>query len=95
MPMKNPPHPGGLIRREVIDPLGLTVSDAAAILGVTRQALSMLVNERTDLSSEMALRIEKAFGPRMDHLMRVQLAFDLARQREREQTVQVKRYQPA
>jgi antitoxin HigA-1 len=79
----------------VIDPLGLTVSDAAAILGVTRQALSMLVNERTDLSSEMALRIEKAFGPRMDHLMRMQLAFDLARQREREKTLQVKRYQPA
>jgi addiction module HigA family antidote len=74
----------------VIDPLGLTVSDAAAILGVTRQALSMLVNERTDLSSEMALRIEKAFGPRMDHLMRMQLAFDLARQRERE-TLHVKR----
>lgn len=75
----------------MIDPLGLTVSDAAAILGVTRQALSMLVNERTDLSSEMALRIEKAFGPRMDHLMRMQLAFDLARQREREKTLHVKR----
>jgi addiction module HigA family antidote len=95
MPMKNPPHPGGLIRREVIDPLGLTLSDAAAIPGVTRQALSMLVNERTDLSSGMALRIEKAFGPTMDHLMRRQLAFDLARQREREKTLQVKRYQRA
>jgi addiction module HigA family antidote len=95
MPMKNPPHPGGLIRREVIDPLGLTVSDAAAILGVTRQALSLLLNERTDLSSEMALRIEKAFGPKMDHLMRMQLAFALARQREREKTLKVKRYEPA
>jgi antitoxin HigA-1 len=94
MPMKNPPHPGGLIRREVIDPLGLTVSDAAAILDVTRQALSLLLNERTNLSSEMALRIEKAFGPKMDHLMRMQLAFDLARQREREKTLKVKRYEP-
>jgi len=95
MPMKHPPHPGGLIRREVIDPLGLTVSDAAATLGVTRQALSLLLNERTGLSSEMALRIEKAFGPKMEHLMRMQLAFDLARQRERETTVKVKRYEPA
>jgi len=95
MPMKNPPHPGGLIRREVIAPLGLTVSDAASILGVTRQALSLLLNERTDLSSEMALRIEKAFGPKMDRLMRMQLAFDLAKQRARENAIKVKRYEPA
>ena len=95
MTMKNPPHPGGLVRREVIEPLGLTVSDAAGILGVSRQALSLLLNERTDLSSEMALRIEKAFGPKMDHLMRMQLAFDLAKQRERESTLRVKRYEPA
>ena len=84
MPMKNPPHPGGLVRREIIEPPGLSVSDAAGILGVSRQALSLLLNERTDLSSEMALRIEKAFGPKTDHLMRMQLAFDLAKQRERE-----------
>ncbi len=92
MPMKNPPHPGGVIRRQVVDPLGLSVTDAAAILGVTRQALSLLLNERTDLSPEMALRIEKAFGPKMDHLMRMQLAFDLARQRQREGRIKVKRY---
>lgn len=95
MPMKKPPHPGGLIRREVIEPLELTVSDAANILGVTRQALSLLLNERTDLSSEMALRMEKAFGPKMDHLMRMQLVFDLAKQREREDSIKVKRYEPA
>ena len=83
------------MRLEVIEPLGLTVSDAAAILGVSRQALSLLLNERTDLSSEMALRIEKAFGPKMDHLMRMQLVFDLAKQRERESTLKVKRYEPA
>jgi len=95
MPMKNPPHPGGLIRREIIDPLGLSVSEAAGILSVTRQTLSLLLNERTDLSSEMALRIEKAFGPKMDHLMRMQLAFDLAQQRQRERAIKVKRYSPA
>jgi antitoxin HigA-1 len=92
MSMKNPPHPGGVIRREVIEPLGLSVTEAAGILGVTRQTMSLLLNERTDLSSEMALRIEKAFGPKMDHLMRMQLAFDLARQRQRQGRIRVKRY---
>ena len=92
MSMKNPPHPGGVIRRQVVEPLGLSVTEAAGVLGVTRQALSLLLNERTDLSPEMALRIEKAFGPKMDHLMRMQLAFDLARQRQREGRIRVKRY---
>ena len=92
MSMKNPPHPGGVIRRQVIEPLGLSVTDAAGILGVTRQAVSLLLNERTDLSPAMALRIEKAFGPKMDHLMRMQLAFDLARQRQRGGRIRVKRY---
>ena len=95
MPMKNPPHPGGLIRREIIEPLGLSVSTAAGILGVSRQALSLLLNERTDLSSAMALRIEKAFGPKMDHLMKMQLAHDLAQQRNQEAAIKVKRYEPA
>ncbi len=92
MSMKNPPHPGGVIRRQVVEPHGLSVTEAAGVLGVTRQALSLLLNERTDLSPEMALRIEKAFGPKMDHLMRMQLAFDLARQRQREGRIRVKRY---
>jgi addiction module HigA family antidote len=92
MSMKNPPHPGGVIRRQVIEPLGLSVTEAAGILAVTRQTLSLLLNERTDLSAEMALRIEKAFGPKMDHLMRMQLAFDIAAQRQREGRVKVKRY---
>jgi antitoxin HigA-1 len=78
MAMKNPPHLGGLIRRQVIDPLGLTVTDAAKVLGVGRQALSSLLNGKTALTTRMGLRIEKAFGPRMEHLMRMQLAFDLA-----------------
>ena len=64
--MKSPPHLGGFIRREIIEPLGLSVTDAASALGVTRQALSNLLNARTSLSADMALRIEKAFGPKMD-----------------------------
>lgn len=92
MPMKTPPHLGGLIRREIVEPLGLSVTDAAAALGVTRQALSNLLNERTGLSPEMALRIEKAFGPKMDHLMRMQLAFDVAEARRRETKIRVKRF---
>jgi addiction module HigA family antidote len=91
MPMKTPPHLGGVIRREIIEPLGLSVTDAASALGVTRQALSNLLNERTSLSADMALRIEKAFGPKMDHLMRMQLAFDLAETRSREGDIKVKR----
>ena len=91
MPMKSPPHPGSVIRREIVEPLGLSVTDAASALGVTRQAFSNLLNERTGLSADMALRIEKAFGPKMDHLMRMQLAFDLAATRAREREIKVKR----
>jgi len=92
MAMKNPPHVGGVIRRQVIEPLGLTVTEAAKAIGVGRQALSSLLNEKAALTSDMALRIEKAFGPRMDHLMRMQLAFDLARARKGERTIRIKRY---
>lgn len=92
MAMKNPPHVGGLIRREIIEPLRLTVTEAAKALGVGRQALSSLLNEKTALTSSMGLRIEKAFGPKMEHLMRMQLAFDLAQARKAENGVRVKRY---
>ena len=90
--MKNPPHVGGLIRREVIEPLGLTVTEAAKVLGVGRQALSSLLNGKAALTSEMGLRVEKAFGPKMEHLMRMQLAFDLAQTRKVERAISVKRY---
>ncbi len=66
MALKNPPHVGGVIRREVIEPLGLTVTEAAKALGVGRQALSSLLNEKAALTSDMDLRVEKAFGPRME-----------------------------
>ncbi len=92
MPMKNPPHVGGLIRREVIEPLGLTVTEAAKVLHVGRQALSALLNERAALTPDMALRVEKAFGPTMDHLMRMQLAYDLAQARNDERSISVKHY---
>lgn len=94
MPMKNPPHVGGLIRREVIEPLGLTVTEAAKALKVGRQALSALLNEKATLTSDMALRVEKAFGPKMEHLMRMQLIHDLARARKEEGSIDVKRYVP-
>jgi addiction module HigA family antidote len=95
MPMKKPPHPGKIIRHEVIEPLGLTVTRAAEILSVTRPALSNVLNGRASVSPEMALRIEKAFGPKMDHTMRMQLAYDLEKTRAREKSLKVKRYQAA
>ena len=79
MPMKNPPHPGDLIRTEIIEALGLSISEAAEILKVRRATLSDLLNRKAALSTEMALRIEKAFGPEMDHLLRMQLAYDVAK----------------
>lgn len=93
--LKNPAHPGGFIRHEVIEPLDLSVTAAAGILGVTRAALSMLLNERSQLSSEMALRLEKAFGIPMDTLMRMQNSYDIANARRREGEIKVERYVPA
>jgi len=95
MLMKNPPHPGDLIRSEVIAPLGLNISRAAAILRVRRATLSDLLHGKTALTPEMALRIEKAFGPDMDHLLRMQLAYDVARTRRRARDIAIRRYVPA
>ncbi len=93
--MKNPPHPGDLIKTEIIDALGLSVSKAAEILKVRRATLSDLLNAKAALTPEMALRIEKAFGPDMDHLLRMQLAYDVAQTRRRSRSIAVKRYAPA
>jgi len=95
MPMKNPPHPGDLIRTEIIEALGLSISRAAAILKVRRATLSDLLAGKAALSPEMALRIEKAFGPAMDHLLRMQIAYDVARTRRHSRVLDVKRYVPA
>jgi antitoxin HigA-1 len=91
MPMKNPPHPGDFIRTEIIQPAGLSVTAAAAALKVSRPALSSLLNRKADLSGDMALRIEKAFGVRMDTLMRMQSSYDIARARLREGQIRVRR----
>ena len=95
MPMKNPPHPGLLIKTEVIEPLGLSVSKAAEILKVRRATLSDLIHGKASLTAEMALRIEKAFGPEMNHLLRMQLAYDVAKMRGLARGLGVKRYVPA
>src|SRR5690349_10478483 len=92
MPMKNPPHPGDFIRTEIIKPAGLSVTAAAVALGVSRPALSSLLNSKAALSGEMALRIEKAFGVKMDTLMRMQAAYDIARTRKRAKTIRVRRF---
>jgi antitoxin HigA-1 len=91
MPMKNPPHPGDFIRTEIIEPAGLSVTAAAAALRVSRPALSNLLNGKADLSGDMALRIEKAFGVRMDTLLRMQAAYDIAQTRRREKQIRVRR----
>ena len=90
--MKNPAHPGGFVRHEIIEPLALSVTAAARALGVTRPALSALLNERAHLSPEMALRIEKAFGVSMDTLMRMQNSYDIAQARKREGEIDVARF---
>ncbi|MGY2050664.1 HigA family addiction module antitoxin [Methylobacterium sp. JK268] len=92
--LKNPPHVGSFIRTEIIEPNSLTVTAAADVLGVTRQALSPLLNENASLSPEMALRIEKAFGVKMDTLMRMQNAYDIAQARARGGEIDVRRYVP-
>ena len=91
--MKAPGHPGGFVKSEVIEPLGLSVTAAADALGVTRAALSALLNERADLSPEMAIRIEKAFGVSMETLMRMQNSFDIAEARERAGEINVAPFQ--
>ena len=95
MPMKNPPHPGDLIKTEIVEALGLNVSQAAQILKVRRATLSDLLHGKAALTPEMALRIEKAFGPNMNHLLRMQLAYDVAKMRQDSREIAIERYVPA
>lgn len=94
MAIANPVHPGDFIRTEVVEAHGLSVTGAAKVLGVSRPALSNLLNQNADLSGEMALRIEKAFGVNMDTLMRMQAAYDIAQARKDASKIHVRRYQP-
>ncbi|HXN45052.1 MAG TPA: HigA family addiction module antitoxin [Bryobacteraceae bacterium] len=93
--MKNPSHPGAIVRYDCIEPLGLTVTEAAKILGVTRQALNNLVNGKAGVSAEMAVRLSKAFGSEPEFWLRLQMNYDLAQVRRREGDITVKRFRKA
>jgi addiction module HigA family antidote len=90
--MKNPSHPGEVIYWGILEPLDLSISKAAEILGVRRATLSAVINARAALSPDLALRVEKAFGPTVDHLLRIQAAYDAAQVRKRAKDIKVKRY---
>ena len=92
MAMHNPPHPGGIVRSECLEPLGLTVTRAAQGLGVTRQALSDLVNERAGVSIEMAIRLSRAFGSTPETWLGMQMAHDLWQARERVEDIEVENF---
>ena len=94
MTMRKPVHPGDFVKTEIVEAHGLSVTAAAKVLGVSRPALSNLLNGNADLSGEMALRLEKAFGVSMDTLMRMQVAYDIARARKDAGKIRVRRYQP-
>ena len=93
MTMKNPPHPGLTVRHDCLESLGMTVTEGAKVLGVTRQALNNLVNGKSGISPEMAIRLSKAFGSSAETWLRMQLDYDLAQARQREGNIQVKRVQ--
>jgi addiction module HigA family antidote len=92
MPMKNPPHPGRIVGEEILQPLGLTVTAAAKILGVSRQAINNLVNLRAGISPEMAIRLSKAFGVSAQTWLGMQSAYDLAQALKSESKIRVRRY---
>ena len=94
MPMKNPPHPGKVVRVSCLEPLGLNVTEGARVLGVSRQALSNLVNCRTRISADMAIRLAKAFGSTTATWIRLQAAYDVTQAQTREDEIEVERYEP-
>lgn len=94
MPMKSPAHPGAIIRHDCLEPLGLTVTAAAAALGVSRQALNNVINGKAAVSAEMAIRLSKAFGSSPELWLRLQVAYDLAQVRQRERDIKVTRFHP-
>lgn len=94
MPMKNPPHPGRSIKDACLDPLGLSVTEGAKVLGVTRNTLSRLINGQNGISADMAIRLEKAGWSNADHWLRLQAAYELAEARKDEGRINVQRYEP-
>jgi antitoxin HigA-1 len=91
MAMKNPPHPGRIVRQECLEPLGLSVTDAAKALGVSRNALSELVNERRSISPEMAIRLTKAFGSTPEAWAGLQFDYDMAQAKKHADEIKVQR----
>ena len=91
MPMKNPVHPGRVVRHDCLEPLGLSVTAGAKILGVSRQTLNKIVNGKSGISPEMAIRLTKAFGSTEETWLRMQLAYDLAAARRDESKIKVRR----
>ena len=94
MPIKNPPHPGLSIRHDCLEPLGLSVTEAAKNLGVSRKQLSDVVNGHSGISPEMAIRLDKAFGGGADTWYRLQAAYDLAQAMKRAGRIKVERLSP-
>jgi addiction module HigA family antidote len=91
MPMKNPPHPGRSIRNACLDALGLSVTEGAKVLGVSRQTLNNVIHGKSGISPEMAIRLSKAFGSTPETWLRMQLAYDLAQARKSESKIKVRR----
>jgi len=94
MPMKNPPHPGLSVRLNCLDPFSLSVTEGAKVLGVSRTALSRLINGQAGISLDMAIRLAKAFGATPDIWIRMRAAYDLAQARRHENEIDVRRYEP-
>ena len=95
MATQNPPHPGGIVKRQCLESLGLSVTRAAQGLGVTRQALSELVNERTGISIDMAIRLSKAFGSTPETWLGMQMAYDLWQAQDRAEKISVEHFAAA
>jgi len=94
MPMKNPVHPGRIVKQDCLEPLGLTVTKAAEVLGVSRQAVNNLVHEKAGISPEMAIRLSKAFGSTAETWLQMQMHFDLAQALKNEGKIKVERFHP-
>jgi addiction module HigA family antidote len=92
MAMKEPPHPGMSVRKDCLEPLGLSVTEASKVLGVTRQALNNVVNGQAGISADMAIRLDKAFGGGAETWLALQMAYDLAQARKRTRGLTIRRY---
>ena len=88
--MKNPPHPGRIVRHDCLEPFGLSVTEGARVLGVSRQTLNNVIHGKSGISPEMAIRLSKAFGSTPETWLRMQVAYDLAQARKDENKIKVR-----